>query len=145
MVSTLSGLNFSLYRERLRRKKYSFISIVLQSMNCLFLFYMNIAVHTFIRISSVLCHWLLTAVARSHTDIKFHNSSNTCTCTYPMTRVKGKVKAIHTTCSRPNLSAVAGKWLLASLCMVPHKKYLSTALPVLQRLEAIHKIAPTQQ
>lgn len=65
MVSTLSGLNFNLYRERLGKTKVQFHQppdIPPQSMPYLFLFYRSMAAHTFIHTSSILSHWPLSFV-----------------------------------------------------------------------------------
>lgn len=85
MVSTLSGLNFNLYRERLRRQKYSFISILTSCCRicptCSFLTRIHFPTGSF-KPSSVLCHSLLSAVARSHT----HTSLTTAlTCVHSHT------------------------------------------------------------
>lgn len=147
MVSTLSGLNFNLYRERLRRQKYSFISILTSCCRicptCSFLTWIHLPTGSF-KPSSVLCHSLLSAVARSHT----HTSLTTAlTCVHSHTLWpgwKGKLRLFVPPAADWTwvLWQEIGSWVFLH---VLHKKYLSTALPVGQRLEAIHKTAPPQQ
>lgn len=105
MVSTLSGLNFSLYRERLRRHNHSFISILTSCCRicptCSFL-------HEY---SCPQVHWSQDqfcatdcsqlgpeATLTQASQQPWHES-----LPYPVTRVK----VIHTTCCRLNMSAVA--------------------------------------
>lgn len=145
MVSTLSGLNFSLYRERLRRHKHSFFSILTSCCRifppCSFLTPTQLSPGS-LKPSSVLCHWLLSAVARSHTDTNFKGAL---TCVPPIPCDQGEKESsdylyhLQQTELQCCARKLIGSWFF---CMAPHKMYLSTALPVGQQLEAIHKTAP---
>lgn len=142
MVSTLSGLNFSLYRERLRRHNHSFISI-LTSCCILLLFNMNTVVHRFIqtKISSV----PLTALSwgqKPHWH-KLHNNPDTSPSHTLWPGWKGRLfvppAADWTWVLQQEIN-----WLLVFLHGSPQMS-LSTTFPVGQQLEAIHKTAPPQQ
>lgn len=146
MVSTLSGLNFNLYRERLGKTKvvssaswhttakHALLVPILQEYGCPY-------------IHSILSHWPLSPVTNGEVQLTHAFTTGVTSVHAHMlqTRWKGKLR-LSLPHAPVNTNTKAGYFLMSvSFCMVPHKSYLSTALLVLQWLEVIHKMLLTQQ
>lgn len=151
MVSTLSGLNFNLYRERLWIQKllHQYTDIPLQSTSHPSLFYRNVAVHAFIHTSSTLWSWPLPLVTTE-------GALTTQSVTYDEhveqlwhihVHMLWKKWKLRLTVPRASdwANTVAGNRFLVSFCIASCKNYLSIALSVLQQLEVIHKTQTTLQ